>query len=426
MIGFLCASVVKSDLTMNNILGKLNLLKMSAPVRRRVFAAAVGAAVLLLVGYGFLPKPVNVEAAFVKRGPLRVTIEEEGRTEVRDRYVVSSPIPGFLRRITLEVGDPVKKGERVAALQPLGSTVLYPRSRAEAEAAVNAARAAVEAAKERARADAAEAGYARERRQRIEQLAKQGYVSKDDLDQAETTAKKAEATRLASDASVSSARADLEQAESVLRYAAAGMEHDAREAVIVRSPVQGTVLKIRRQSEGIVNNGEPLLDIGDPRKLEVKVEVLSADAVKLGRGTRVLFERWGGERPLEGRVRVVEPAGFTKVSSLGVEEQRVNVIVDLTSPFDLWKRLGDGYRLEAVFVLWEGKDVLQLPASALFRSGDGWAAFAIEGKRARLKTVEVGRRNGLAAEVLSGLAEGAVVVASPDDQVKDGVRLKVR
>jgi len=399
---------------------------VNAQTRRRILVIAVGLIVLIAVGYGFLPKPVSVEVATAARGPLRVTVEEEGRTQVKERFVVSAPIPGYLHRIALDVGDTVRKGDRVAALQPLGSTALYPRSRAEAEAAVTAARAALESAREQARAAAADAEYAGEREKRMARLAAQGFVSKDDLDQAEAASKKAAATRLSADAAVSAAQADLEQAQSVLRYAVVGAGEDAREAVIVRSPVSGAILKIRRQSEGIVGNGDPLLDIGNPRSLEVKAEVLSADAVKLRKGTRVIFERWGGERPLEGRVRVIEPAGFTKVSSLGVEEQRVNVIVDLTSHVAVWQRLGDGYRLDATFIVWEGRDVLQVPASALFRRGEGWALFAVANRRAKLLDVEVGRRSGIAAEIVKGIAEGALVVTNPDDTIRDGAKVKVR
>jgi HlyD family secretion protein len=399
---------------------------MTAQTRRRIFVISVGVVVAAAVVYGFLPKPVAVDVSRAHRGPLRVTVEEEGRTQVRDRFVVSAPVAGYLRRITLDVGDDVRKGAPVASLAPLGSTVIYPRSRAEADAAVTAAQAALDAAKEKARAAEADAKYASERWTRIRALAEQGYISTDDRDLADSDNKKAGANRLSAEAAVSAARADLEQALSVQRYAIAGQNHDPREAVLARSPVSGTVLKLHRQSAGIVNSGEPLLDIGDPRKLEVKVDVLSADAVKLHPGTRVVFERWGGDRNLEGRVRVVEPAGFTKVSSLGVEEQRVNVLVDLTSPFEVWKRLGDGYRLDATFIVWESPDVLQVPASSLFRKGDGWALFVVDKGRAKMVPVEIGRRNGLSAEIVKGLTEGETVVAHPDDQVRDGVRVKAR
>jgi HlyD family secretion protein len=399
---------------------------MNAQQRRRIAVIAIGLAVLSAVGYGFLPRPAAVETAKARRGPLRVTVEEEGRTRVKNRFVVSAPVAGYLRRITLDVGDAVRKGDRVAALEPLGSTVIYPRSRAEAEAAVDAARAALNAAKEKVLAAAADAEYAHDRLARMRQLAGSGFIAKDDLDQAEAESKKAEANRLSAEAAVVTAQAQLEQAISVLRYSKAGGHSDTREDVIVRAPVNGTVLKLHRESEGVVNAGEPLVDISDPASLEVKAEVLSADAVKLREGTPVVFERWGGDLPLEGRVRTVEPAGFTKISSLGVEEQRVNVIVDLTSPAEMWRRLGDGYRLDATFIVWEGRDVLQVPASALFRRGDGWALFTIANRRAKLVDVEVGRRNGLAAQIVNGIAEDAVVITNPDDGISDGARVRPR
>ncbi len=381
---------------------------------------------MLALVYGFLPKPIRVDSATVSRGPLRVTVEEEARTRVRDRFVVSAPVPGFLKRIDLEVADLVKKGQEVAALEPVRSTVLDPRSRAEAEAAVDAAQAALETAKERARAAAADAEYSRRRLARVKELFEGGHVSKDDYDLAEASAKKADAVRDSSQAAVNSARADLDRAKSVLRYSGVAQRGGAGTNVIVRSPVDGTVLKLNRKSESVVNAGEPLLDIGDPRRLEVKSEVLSAQAVKIAKGMRVLFERWGGPSLLEGRVRVVEPAGFTKVSSLGVEEQRVLVIIDFTSPREVWQNLGDAYRLDATFVIWEGNNVLQVPGSALFRKGDGWAVFTIENKRAKLREVRVGRRSDLAAEIISGVPEGALVITHPDDAIREGVKVRLR
>jgi HlyD family secretion protein len=405
---------------------KLQDMMMNAQTRRRVFVISVGVIVLILIVYGFLPKPVPVETAAATRGPLRVTVEEEGRTRVKDRFVISAPVPGYLRRIMLDVGDPVTRGQKVAELEPLRSTVLDPRSRAEAEAAVSAAQASLNAAEEKERAAAADAGYARERAGRMQKLHEEGMIAKDDIDQADAEAKKAEALRLSADAAVNAAKADLERARSVLRYSAAEHTQAGGKTVIVRSPVNGGVLKLHRESEGVVNAGDPLLDVGNPGNLEVNVEVLSSDAVKIKKGTTVLFERWGGDKPLEGRVRIVEPAGFTKVSSLGVEEQRVNVIVDFTSPFEVWQKLGDGYRLDASFIIWEGRDVLQVPASALFRKGEGWALFIVENKRARLRAVEVGHRNGLTAEITSGLKEGETVITHPSDSVREGSRVRMR
>jgi HlyD family secretion protein len=399
---------------------------MKGQTRRRVLVVTVGVLVAFALAYGFMPTPVSVDAVAARRGPLQVTVEEEGRTRVKDRFVVSAPVPGYLRRVDLEVGDVVSKGRQIAELEPLRSAVLDPRSRAEAEASAASARAALDAAKEKARAATADAEYARERNRRMKKLAGDGFISKDDLEQSDSEAKKAEATRLSAEAAVSAAQADLEKAQSVLRYSAAEHASGGEKTVIVRAPVSGRVLKLHRESEGVVNSGDPLVDIGNPRLLEVKAEVLSADAVKIRKGTPVVFERWGGDKPLSGRVRVVEPAGFTKISSLGVEEQRVLVIVDFTSPVEVWEGLGDAYRLDTSFIIWEGKDVLQAPASALFRKDEDWSLFAIENKRARLRAVEVGHRNGLAAEILSGLKEGEMIVAHPDDQIKDGAKVKVR
>lgn len=411
---------------LDRITRKLQFPAMSAPVRRRAFVIAVGAVVVLLIGYGFLPEAVIVDAAPVSKGMLRISVEEEGRTRVKDRFVVSAPVPGFLRRITLEAGDEVRKGDRVAALEPLRSAVLDPRSRAEAAASVEAARAALAAAEERARAATADADYARDREARMKKLAEGGFIAADSYEQARADAKRTEALRLSADAAVVAARADLDRTVSVLKISAAGRGGDSRETVVIRSPVSGSVLRLHHESEGVVSAGEPLLDIGDPRNLEVRVEVLSADAVRIRPGMTVLFERWGGDATLQGKVRVVEPAGFTKISSLGVEEQRVLVIVDFASPVGVWERLGDGYRLDAAFVIWEGSDLLQVQASALFRSGGGWAVFAVQNGRARLREVEIGKRNGLQAEVLSGLTEGEVVVTHPDDMVRDGVKIRIR
>jgi len=392
---------------------------------RWIIVIAISIAVILAIVYGFMPRPVPVDIAKALRGPLTVTIEEEGKTRVKDRFVVSAPVSGFMRRIKLDVGDHVKKGQVVFELEPLRSPVLDPRSRAEAEAAVSAAEASLKAAEENARASAANAEYAKSNYERIKMLFKEGYTSKDALEQAESEAKRTEANRLSAEAAVNVARFEFDKARSALRYSAEGVTNHGR-IVAIRTPVDGRVLKIHRESEGVVNSGEPLIDIGDPGKLEVKVEVLSADAVKIKTGTTVLFERWGGDSVLSGKVRVIEPAGFTKISSLGVEEQRVLVIADITSIPESWQRLGDGYRVDARFIIWEGKDVLQVPASALFRKGEGWAVFVVKNKRAHLRQVEIGHHTGLVAEIVSGISEGEIVITHPDESIKDDMRIRPR
>jgi HlyD family secretion protein len=376
--------------------------------------------------YGFWPRPVAVDVAAIARAPLQVTVEEEGKTRVVDRFVISAPVPGYVRRIELKVGDPVSQGQVVAEIEPLRSVILDPRSRAEAQARVAAAEAALKAAQEDVQAAQAEADYAAGQLQRLRALFPKGYVSVEAMQQAEAAARRTAARRTSAQFAVQVAKFDLEAARTALRYSVAQNEHKALEEAPVRAPVQGRVLKVKHESEGVVQAGEALLEIGDPASLEIEVDLLSADAVRVSPGTRVLFERWGGEGPLEGRVRRVEPVGFTKVSALGVEEQRVLVIADITSPAEKWQRLGDGYRVEARFILWEGDNVLQVPASALFRHGQQWAVFVAKNGRAHLQPVQVGHRSGLAAEIVSPLKQGDVVVLHPDDSLADGTRISLR
>lgn len=399
---------------------------MQPTTRRRILIITVATVVIIGVIYGFLPKPVSVDVAQASRAPMTVTIEEEGKTRVRDRFVISSPVTGFMRRILLKVGDIVNKGQQVAVIEPLQSSVLDPRSRAEAEAAATVAQSAINTAEERERAAEADAAYGRKNLERQRELHALGYVARDVLEQAEAAAKKTAANHFAAVAAVKTARLEHSRARAALGHSAADRAADRHRTVVISTPVPGRVLKLQRESEGVVNAGDPLIDVGDPNRIEVKVEVLSADAVAIKPGTTVLFERWGGNTPLSGVVRVVEPAAFTKISSLGVEEQRVLVIADITSVPEEMQRLGDGYRVEARFVIWEQKDVLQVPVSALFRKGDGWAVFANVAGRARLKQVTIGHRNGMTAEVLSGIAEGEKVIIHPDDTVRDGVRIRLR
>lgn len=393
---------------------------------RWVILFAVAAAVVALVAYGMMPRRVVVDVAKVTRGPLRITVEEEGKTRVQDRFVVSAPVAGFVRRITLDVGDRVTRGQVVAHLEPLRSTVLDPRSHAEAEARVESAKAALDAAKENARVAVASDDYARAKYERTKKLHESGFSSGDELERAESEARQALSTLKSSEFAVEVARSDLEAARTHLMYSSGDGGRSPRGTLAVRAPAEGSVLGIPHESEGVVEAGSPLIEIGNPRALEVEVDVLSTDAVRIRPGTTVHFDRWGGDGLLEGKVRTVEPAGFTKVSALGVEEQRVLVIADITSPPALWEQLGDGYRLEASFLLWEGDDILQVPASALFRYEDGWAAFAVEGGRAKRRTVTVGRRNGLVAQIVSGLDEGEVVIAHPSDKIEDETRIRKR
>lgn len=399
---------------------------MDIAVRRRLFIIIIIIIVILVTVYGFIPKAYDVELADVTRGPLQVTIEEEGRTRLKERYLLSAPSSGYMRRVGVKVGDHVKRGEAVAVMEPVKSQPLDPRSRAEAEALMSAAKSAFDAALEKERATKAEADYIEKKSDRITKLYQKGFVAKDQYDQTEAELKKALAVRDSAKAAADVARFEYDRAKATLKNFHMNRKTDAQNLIYISSPVSGTVFKLYRESEGTVASGEPIMDIAEQKDIEVITEVLSSDAVKIKKGTPVLFKRWGDEKPLSGIVRIVEPAGFTKISSLGVEEQRVLVIAEITSPYELWRVLGDGYRLESHFVIWEGDDVLRVPASALFRSREKWAVFINDKGRAGLRFVEVGHRNGMTAEIISGLNAGEKVIAHPGDSITDGVRIKSR
>lgn len=398
-------------------------MKISVPWRRRIALALIAALVAVGLFLGFRPQPIEVDLGAAQRASLRVTIEQEGRTRVLDRYVVAAPVSGYARRVRLDVGQAVERGATLIELEPLRAEVLDVRRRAEAQARIAAAAASVSAVEQRVHAATSQASLAQKELLRVRALRPAGFVSSAAEDRAASEAERSTAELRSAQFAVATARHELEAARTTLQYAASG---SSTELVVVRAPVDGRVLKIPHKSEGTVTTGQPLIEIGDPRALEVEVDVLSADAVRLRPGTRVVFERWGGEGVLEGVVRVIEPAGFTKVSALGVDEQRVWVIVAFTSPPAQWQRLGDGYRVEASFIVWETSNVLQIPATSLFRDGDGWAVFVIVQGKAVKRLLEIGQRNGLGAQVLSGLQAGEQVIIHPDDRVREGVRVTPR
>ena len=393
--------------------------------RRR---AAIGAGVLVaavLVWLVFRPAPVRVEVGAVGRGKLVVTVDEEGETRVHDRFVVAAPIAGRVARLTLEPGDPVHEGTVVARMHPVP---LDPRTRAEAAAHLDAAEAAVREAT--AQVDNARAAHEQSQRNaaRARELGKSGIIGKQEQEQVELDetlrGKELEATQFAE----RTARYNLEAARAALmapggdgsQALVAACESGEPGCIELRSPVAGKVLRVPEKSERVVTAGAPLLEIGDPAALEIVVDLLSTDAVKVHAGAPMLIEEWGGPTPLAARVRRIEPAGFTKISALGVEEQRVNVIGDFTGDTG---GLGDGYRVEARIVVAEAEDALLVPSSALFRRQDAWHVFAVVGGRAALRAVEIGRGTPQQTEVLGGLAAGDHVVLHPSDQVGDGVRV---
>jgi len=394
--------------------------------RRRILLGLLGVLIAGGLAYGFWPKARPVDVARVARAHLEETVDEEGRTRVVDRYVVSAPVAGFAQRIDLEVGDAVKRDQTLATLEPLRAPALDPRAQAEAQARVQAAAAAVKSAEEQVQAAAAETDLAHKDRDRLVQLSKSQFISQDRLDAAWARVRTAEATLRSMEFSVKVARHQLEAARTALAYTGTQPGHDTAHVVDIKAPVSGRVLKVQHESEGVVDKGQSLLEVGDPRSLEVAVDVLSADAVRIQPGMPVRFERWGGAEALQGRVRTIEPVGFTKISALGVEEQRVWVISDITSPPAQWARLGDGYRVEASFILWQADNVLQVPASALFRYRSEWAVFVVEHGEARRRPVSLGHRGALAVQVTEGLSEGDTVIVHPDETVQDGVAVAVQ
>ena len=391
---------------------------------RRVLIALAVLAVVGLIVVAWIPNPVEVEVAEVSRGALVVTVNEDGRTRVKDRYTVSAPVTGNLARPDLEAGDSIEQEQVLARLVPLPPPLLDSRTRAEAKARVDAAMAArrqAQAAVNRARF---QRDFAKQESKRAQAVVQQGGLARSDADRAVSTYRSSEEDLRSAEFGGRVAEHQLKLAQTTLMQLS-GQGEEGEQLEII-SPVAGQVLKLFHESEGVVQSGTPILELGDPAALEVVVDVLSQDATRIPRGAPTLIERWGGKNPLRGHVRIVEPSAFTKLSALGVEEQRVNVIIDMDDDRELWESLGDGYRVEARISVWEGKDVLRVPASAVFRSEDSWATFVVEDGTAVIRTVELGETNGLETEVLSGLEEGEMVIAYPSDSVRDGVSVEAR
>lgn len=395
-------------------------------VKKLVFAV-VAVGIVSALALAFRPAPVEIDLGQVSRGALLVTVDHEGKTRIRERYVVSAPLTGRLQRITLFEGDEVKAGETfLAQIEPSDPALLDSRARDEALARFHAAEAALKQAtpnRERSRA-ALEFAQLEHRRKR--ELGERKNISQSELDEAEMLVRTRAEELKSAEFAMQIAEFELEQARAALPRSPESTDADEDSRLEIRSPISGRVLRVLQKSAAVVTPGTELLELGDPRDLEVVIDVLSSDGVKITSGDRVILEHWGGDRPLAGRVRLVEPAAFTKVSALGVEEQRVNVIVDFDEPLEVRAGLGDSYRVEARIVIWEGADVLQVPASALFRHQDQWAVFRVEGGRARVQTIEIGHRNAIQAEVTSGLELGQEVIVHPSDKVAEGVRILVR
>jgi HlyD family secretion protein len=395
-------------------------------VRRLLFNRRVWISVAVVAGLlavALWPTATAVDVGSVSRGPLVVTVDEEGMTRVRDRFVVSSPVAGRVLRIDLEPGDQVQRGQVVSRVHAEAAPLLDERSRAEAQAAVERARAALGRARaEEQRARAALSQLQREL-VRIRELAKSRVVSQQELDTREAEAKVAEESVNAAVFAVRAATSELQAAQ--VRLTPTNTNTIGR-IVTVTAPVDGVVLKRLRESESVVPPGDPLLEIGDPKQLEIVSDLLSTDAVRVRPGARAMVEQWGGDKTLDARVRRVEPSGFTKISALGVEEQRVNVILDFVDPSTAAASLGDAYRVEVRIVIWEAADVLKAPTSALFRQGNLWAVYRFEAERARRTIVELGHQTAQEAEVTSGVSDGTRVILHPGDTITDGARVTER
>jgi HlyD family secretion protein len=408
----------------------------ASPLKTAGVIAALLAASLAAY-LAFRPRPVPVDLASVSRGAMEVTIEEEAKTRVRQVYTVYAPISGRVLRISApqasrpgahNVGDKVTAGETVVAvMQPLTPGFLDIRTTQELQAAELGADAAVKLAEADISRITATLEFARTELQRAEVLSKRQTISVKAYDIAKLNVATNEAALASMKAQLEMRRSEHDRANARLLSPAGLAETEARAGccVEIKAPVTGKVLRILQESEAPVATGAPLLEIGDPLDLEIAADLLSTDAIKLKPGAPVRVSNWGGST-LAGRVTRVEPAGFVKVSALGLEEQRVRVIIDFTDPPEAWAGLGHEFRVVVTAIAWSGTDVLKIPVTALFRKGEEWTVFRNEDNIARLTVVKIGQRNGRDAEVLSGLSEGQQVIVHPGDRIKDGVRVAAR
>ena len=395
----------------------MNSARKSGPNHRaRRWVPYVGAVVLAgLVTAGLWPKPVPIETARVTMGALRVTVNEEGKTRIKQRYVVCAPVVGQLRRIPFKAGAEVAAGDTVAVIEPVSPTLLDVRARASSEAKRDTAAANVEKAR-------AAHTFATSDLKRTEKLHADKTVSVQELENAQWREASAAKEEAAAESALRQAEAELAE----FMPSTLGATNAPYQPQEVKAPIRGRVLRVQEENARVVLMGTPLLEIGDPTDLEVVIEVLSRDGAAVAPGSKVEFEQWGrpDAPPLLGQVRLVEPAAFTKISALGVEEQRVNVVADLLTPPEERRNVGDNFRVEAKIILWEATNAVKAPAGALFRHGEQWAAFVVANGRAELRVVKAGRSNGIEMQVLEGLREGEEVAIYPGSRVRQGQRVR--
>ena len=395
---------------------------MTMKIPRKLLSWVVAALALALLTWAALREPVQmVSVATVARGALEQSFLEEGKTRLKQRYVVTAPLAGQVRRITLQPGDAVRAGQMLAQIEPVSASLLDARARSQAQAEVAGSEAALQAARQRISAAESASAVAQKELERLGTLAASGMVTASVLDQTRAQADSAAAA-------LGTARADVQMAQQRLTGARALLGDEGRgghgKLVSVTAPADGVVVKRTVESATAVPIGQVLLEIGNPQALEIEVEVLSSDAVRLKPGTRARVLRWGGEGLLEASVTRVEPGGYTKISALGVEEQRTRIILDFATPPEKWSALGDAYRVEVEFILRQEQDVLQVASNALFRHADGWAVYRVEDETARRTPVQLGLRSALASQVLGGLQAGQKVIIQPDDRIREGTRVR--
>lgn len=395
-------------------------------LRRLTTGVVVLALFLYLIISAMIPNPVLVDLGEVSRGPMQVTVDEDGQTRIRERYEVSTPLAGRLQRIELDPGDPVVAGETVlAVIEPGDPSLLDARALAAAEARVKAAELTIKQTSTSLAQAKEDAVFAKRELHRFAALHAEGIAADHQYEAARLAERKADEALRSITIAQQISQFELAQAQAALIFSRPDATPDAQRFEI-RAPINGKVLRLFQESSAVVPIGAKLLELGDPRDLEVRLDVLSTDAVRIEPGQRVILDHWGGPHPLEARIRHVEPSAFTKISALGVEEQRVFVIADLIDPPDRRPTLGDAYRVEARVIVWEAEQALRVPAGALFRRGPDWAVFEVVEGLARPRTVEIGENNGLEAETLSGLEAGATVILHPTDQIADGVKIQRR
>lgn len=391
----------------------------------RIVNALIVAGIFGVVIWSFWPTPIPVETATVTRGTFVATVDEDGKTRVRERYMVASPLAGRTTRVELDAGDHVKAGDVIASILPSPAPFLDPRARREAEERLGAAEAALDRAKSAVDRANAVLEQADRDLERVRELLKRGVSTVKAVEQSELAHHVADRERSAAKFQFEAAQHAVEQAKALLAlYDRSGATPP--ESFEVTAPVAGEIIRVLQESATIVKPGTPLVEIGDCCDLEIVVDVLSTEAVEIDKGDRVVIEHWGGPKPLEGRVRVVEPGAFTKISTLGVEEQRANVIIDIVSPHKEWLDLGDAYQIDARIEVLTINDTLIVPSGALFRQGTAWHTYVISDGRAALRSVEVQRRSGGLAALSAGLQPGEQVIVYPSDSIAPGVRVVPR